>query len=731
MRVVLIDPPGWQKHGYNLGLAYLSGALQEAGMEVRVVDLNHGVMSDAELERLLSDFGPHVIGVSVKTAACASAVAVARKTVKICPRAVHVAGGPHVTLAAADLLAETPEFEAAFVGEAERSLVEFCGRLDAGQPVTGIPGVGCREGGGVRSCPPRLESDLGSLPYPALDAFANVDVTRGPYHLLTSRGCPYRCVFCCVSSISGRKWRSRTPEDIIAELEHAVRRYGIAEFEVDDDNFTLDSGRAKAFCRLLAERRLGLRWFCPNGVRADTLDEEMAALMAETGCHSVALGIESGNAEVLRTVKKGQKLEDIERAVGHLKRAGIHTMGYFIIGLPGATMETELESMAYDRKIGLDDSIYNLFVPYPGTDAWEWVNTKGKFLKDYREGYHFADDNECVFETEEFPAAQRMQAYRMTRERQVTERGVELKRMQHRWLGGEPGNVLIVELASFGGILQDVRGVLDGAHVTVVQMPNRSQYVLKEGTAGDLAELGRHAVPGSPGARLLDGWRMARRLKTAGFDMVLVPRTVRHISLALFLRAPISVMYFARDPRLVHLSLAQAAALLPGTLLYRARLTARAAARCAGMVMRGVCSVDVRCLRREIAGVLQGLRIRQLSLEERRLLARAEGHSVPARERDDLRTVAHGIRLELEELAAGKAARTERVRSSRARGPGRMPALLKACSVCCGKALGGTADVLAACLVAVAFAPRTFLPGLYRSARAICRRGGRTRGGRA
>ncbi len=426
-------------------------------------------------------------------------------------------------------------------------------------------------------------------------------------------------------------------------------------------------------------------------------------------------------------MKKGQKLEDIELAVGHLKRAGIHTMGYFIIGLPGATMEAELESMAYDRKIGLDDSIYNLFVPYPRTEAWEWVNTHGKFLKDYREGYHFADDNECVFETAEFPAVQRMQAYRMTRERQVTGRGVALKRMQRRWLSGEPGNVLIVELASFGGILEDVRGVLDGAHVTVLQMPNRSQYVLKEGTAGDLAELGRHAVPGSSGARLLDGWRMARRLKKAGFDMVLVPRTVRHISLALFLGAPLSAMYFARDPRLVRLSLVQVAALLPGTLLYRVRLAARAAVRFAGMVMRGTRSVGVRRIGGGAVGALQGFRMLQLSREERRLLARAEGLSVPVLERDDLRTVAHGIGLEIEELGAGNAARLERVRV--ARGCGCEPRLLKACSASCGKALRGGADVMAALFVAVAFAPRTFLPWLYRSARAAIRRGGRTGGG--
>src|SRR3989304_10369729 len=119
MRVVRVAPPGWQKHGYNLGLAYLSGALLEAGAEVRVIDLNRGVMSDRHLEALLSEFRPQVIGVSVKTAVYKSAVETARKTKMMCPGAIHIAGGPHVTLAYEELLRENSEFQVAFVGECE------------------------------------------------------------------------------------------------------------------------------------------------------------------------------------------------------------------------------------------------------------------------------------------------------------------------------------------------------------------------------------------------------------------------------------------------------------------------------------------------------------------------------------------------------------------------------------------------------------------------------------
>ncbi len=655
MRILLIDPPGWQKHGYNLGIAYLSGALLRAKIEVKVLDLNHGVMSDREIETFLSDFQPHVIGISIKTAAYKSSIEMARKTKRICPEAIHIAGGPHVTLAYEEFLRDNREFDAAFIGESERSIVEFSNRLEAESPYDGINGVAyIGRKGKLHLSPSKPEENLESLAFPRFEPFYNVDPSQEPYHILTSRGCPHLCVFCCVHAISGRKWRFRSPENIIAELEQAVMRYGIKEFEVDDDNFTLNMDRAKEFCRQLSRMKLGLKWFCPNGIRADRLDSELALLMADTGCHSVALGIESGNQDVLKMVKKGERLEDIAKAVGYLKKAGIHTMGYFIIGLPGSTFETEIETMRYEKQIGLDDSIYNLFLPYPKTEAWEWVKQHGRFLKDYKDGYHFSDNYEFIFETKDFPVKDRMKAYLITKDKEISIRGLDIKRIEKRYLKTEAKDVLIIDLASSGGIYNDIKGVFHGAKITVLDIPNRSQYAIKSGLPAALREIERSAIPENPVLRILSAWKLFYKLQRTQFDIIILPRTLRHIIMAMLLNGRLRVIYFPHGPEIARLSISLMIKLMPGTLLYRARLILWWIARCAGKIRHILNLLDMRTLKRncKLAGL--GLRINFFESRRKRFLvqiAKTEEKSGNNRAGIlDLGIIADGMRIEIDEL---------------------------------------------------------------------------------
>lgn len=236
--------------------------------------------------------------------------------------------------------------------------------------------------------------------------------------MLPSRGCPYNCIYCTVGLVSGRPWRSRTPENIIAELKSAKKKYGITEFEILDDTFTQKVDRAIKFCDLLINEKINLKWSCPNGIRADRINEELAQKMKESGCHTVLFGVESGNPEVFENIKKGETLEDIERAVKIFKNAGIKAGGYFIIGLPYDNLEKTMESLQFARKIGLDWSHFNILVPYPKTRVWDSITNEGRFIEDYKRGSHFANIIKPVFEMKNFTAQDLVAAYEMVHTKQ-------------------------------------------------------------------------------------------------------------------------------------------------------------------------------------------------------------------------------------------------------------------------------------------------------------------------
>lgn len=161
-------------------------------------------------------------------------------------------------------------------------------------------------------------------------------------------------------------------------------------FHILDDNFTLDMNRAKAFCRLLIEHKIDMEWDCSNGIRADRVDEELAALMKEAGCQWVGLGIESIDPEISPTVKKGESLDDIKLAISIFKKNKIGVIGYFIIGLPGDNLERVKSSVKLAKKWGLSSTFWAHLAPYPKTEVWEWVNQNGKVINNWEKSPHSA-----------------------------------------------------------------------------------------------------------------------------------------------------------------------------------------------------------------------------------------------------------------------------------------------------------------------------------------------------
>ncbi|WP_298229508.1 glycosyltransferase [Gryllotalpicola sp.] len=421
-QVTLIDPAGWQgaaagQRPYpNIGIAFLIPPLLRAGHSVEVIDLNNETLSQVETIDRIVALRPDVVGFSVKTATMKSSRLLGRSIRPLLPETRIILGGPHATLCGSDLIHEG-WVDAVMAGEGEERIADVVDHLvnrDAPASVDhSVEHSGPPEKLFVRS--PAV-ADLDTLAYSEYGAFpASVQAFLSTgYPLITSRGCVFGCTYCSVPTISGRCFRRRAPERIVAELTWARRRWGIVSFELIDDSFNIDMRHSKRICQALIEADLGLRWTCPNGIRADLIDEELASLMASAGCWMVMLGVEHADPGVLRAANKGETLGDIERGIRCLQRAGIEVGGYFIIGLPGDSLAATQASIDFAARLGIVPR-FNMLVPYPGTALWSWVQRHGRQLADIEDGMHFAAGGALLptFETPEFPARDRIRAWAM------------------------------------------------------------------------------------------------------------------------------------------------------------------------------------------------------------------------------------------------------------------------------------------------------------------------------
>ncbi len=384
--ILLINPPGLSL-GYNVGLCYLAANLKKHGFEVKILDFLN--QPGEEEKRLLQAEGYDVIGISIKTLGLAKAAEIMKKVKAINSRALLIAGGVHVSLDEYNFMKECPFIDVGFMNDAEQSLLEFM----QGKSLQSIEGIVYRRGKNILTNPRRKAGlNLDELPYPDFDSFDIPLGKIGNYPLLTSRGCPYNCIYCTVQLVN-KKWVPRTVNNLIKELKHVRSR--TREFQIVDDNFTLRIDRVKEFCRRLIIEKINLRWSCPNGIRADIMDEELVRLMKKSGCYLVNLGIESLDEQVFNHIQKGEKLEAITRAIHMLKKEGIIVIGNFIIGLPGSTFKLDMSSVKKAKKLGLDVALWYPLSVYPKTEVYnEYMRDKNiRFIADWKDGFHYNFNN--------------------------------------------------------------------------------------------------------------------------------------------------------------------------------------------------------------------------------------------------------------------------------------------------------------------------------------------------
>jgi magnesium-protoporphyrin IX monomethyl ester (oxidative) cyclase len=424
-RVVMMQP---------LGISYL-GAVLRSDRDVRLLDASilgadqvvveppdfevRG-LSPGEVEARIEAFAPDVLGVSC---VFSPQYPVLQETVRRAKRAnpdlVTVAGGTHPTFLAEEVLRETPELDFVVLGEGEESFPALLRALERGGGLQDVDGLAWRDGDRVRVQPKtRYMEDIDALPLPARDLlgmehYQRACITHGVFQsrqmaasVISSRGCPRACVYCSSSTFWGKRYRPRSPEGVLDELEDLVERYGIEEVQFEDDNLTLRPERAKRIFRGMIERGLCLKFSLPNGVAMATVDEDMVRLMREAGCYEVYLPFESGNERVLKEVmrKRWASTERSLEVAALFRRYGIRTLGYFMMGLPGET----LEEMRDTYRVAVRSKVFMpiIFVaqPLPGSRMTQILKDGGVLP----EGFRFENNRytKSVFHTAEWSSEQ-------------------------------------------------------------------------------------------------------------------------------------------------------------------------------------------------------------------------------------------------------------------------------------------------------------------------------------
>ena len=375
MRVLLLAPRVTDgESALPLGLAYIAAVLEADGCEVFGRDLSFTGPED--LAREAADLGVNVVLASSLTSTLGQ-VATACDMVRRATGAPVALGGPHATALPSHAL-DAGDFDAVMVGEGEDRVVPLVRALVGSGRLARIPGLhlpGSRSTG-----PPPLPPDPDTLPCPRREAFPENLYSgmpaRGSYTpLITSRGCGHRCAHCPSSSFVGGP-RRRSPTNVADEVEHLLSR-GYREFHVEDDGFAEDRCHVLGICETFQERGLDIDWVCANGLHPDDLDEGLLAAMAETGCYSITLGIESLDRSVLATLCRPI---DLERIAGLIRTAHDHGMevgGYFMLGLPGTELNDGAVLADEALALDLDTAHFSVFSPLPGSPIFSHLIADG------------------------------------------------------------------------------------------------------------------------------------------------------------------------------------------------------------------------------------------------------------------------------------------------------------------------------------------------------------------
>jgi len=375
-RIALIkcDQPSRGTEGRTppLGLMMVAACLREKGNHsIRILDARfHG----KSLPKLLKEINPEIVGLSALTIEAHSLHRIADTVKGLFPHATVIAGGPHASFYPEEALSN-PNIDIVVRGEGENTIAELVDKDN--KNLSGIKGIAFRDDGRVVLTEPRpYIQDLDALPFPAWDlidlrlywghkSMASLGL-RKYMALFTSRACPYRCIYC--HDVFGKRFRPRSPENVLEEMGLLSSKYGINDFEILDDIFNLDIPRSKKIFSLIHERLPRTKLAFPNGIRGDRMDKEFTELLRRAGTQYISIAVETASPRLQRLIKKNLDLKKTEEAIVRCVKEGIFVNGFFMVGFPTETREEIIETIEFAARSHLHTAMFFIVTPFEGTE---------------------------------------------------------------------------------------------------------------------------------------------------------------------------------------------------------------------------------------------------------------------------------------------------------------------------------------------------------------------------
>lgn len=401
MKVLLIYPPADHMITTNLpdvvddergaypplGLMYVAAyALKNLDVEVKILDSQFETTGFEGIRKTIASFAPDVVGIQAMTFTLIDAIMTADIVKEIKPETHVTIGGPHCNIFPEETLA-LRSVDSIVLNEGEITFTNLLRALKERRPLSQVQGIGYKERDGTVRFTPRvpLLDDLDQLPHPArtllpYEKYFSVLSKYAPVTtMMTSRGCPYQCVFCDRPYL-GKEFRSRSALNVVEEMQECIE-LGIQEIMIYDDTFSIHKQRVHEICDEIVRRELPVKWDIRTSVNA--VDDKLLHNLARAGCQRIHYGIESGNKEIQTIIKKFLDLDRVQHAVKVTKGLGMETLGYFMIGNATETREQMEQTIEFARRVGVDYAHISIHTPFPATESYRMGFEKGMYRTDF------------------------------------------------------------------------------------------------------------------------------------------------------------------------------------------------------------------------------------------------------------------------------------------------------------------------------------------------------------
>lgn len=364
-----------------LGLCLLAAVLRERGIRVEILDSAALGYSMPDVIEHIKKRKPRIIGITTMSMMLHFCYQLIQGIKESYPEGIIVVGGAHID-ADVDILAPM-NVRYGFRGECEYAFADFCEQLLGGQTPGPMPGLIINDHGNVYAGEPNVVADLDSLPMLAydllpLEKYYSPSTNLKTISFISSRGCPYNCLFC--SKLQRVRYRHLSTDNFLDQLEVLVREHGMQWIEFVDEIFTLNRNRVVELCQAIIQRNLVFQWGI--GTRPDRIDEELIRLMKEAGCRKIGFGIETGVERVRFAVNKKITNQQIVDAVNCCRKHGMKIMGSFIFGHPTETKEEMLQTISFAKRLGLTLAYFHKMIPIPNSELFETAKREGVLEKD-------------------------------------------------------------------------------------------------------------------------------------------------------------------------------------------------------------------------------------------------------------------------------------------------------------------------------------------------------------